>query len=364
MKVTLKAIASELGMNESTVSYALSHKGSLKAETRERILKTAAQMGYVPNRAAQQMSTGKSNLIGVVVPNVLFELGEYCEHLFRLLSEAGYLTSIMVTEFSPERELSIFRNLIGQGAAGLIVCPTTHATTGETPLTLARRNGIPVVCRYHLPDENGILPDYRAIGRVLGEKLRKSGHRNLVLMIPHPPPFPPFSAPLLEGVAEKLGCGGRVRMEAASPGDPAPVRGNFPANPHYEPQMRSLLESGFPEAAEEVFDRVWNSSGSRPDAILCFSENTAFGLMEAARKRGVEIPRELSLVTTQHTLFGKFLPIPVTAAYVPPLEFAEKTVALLLKKIKQKSTQTEQVSLKPVFFPGGTLHPRYSKETT
>lgn len=192
MKITLKDIASALGMNESTVSYALANKGSIKAETRERILRTAEKMGYVPNRSAQQISTGKSNLIGLVVPNVLFELGEYCEHIFRLLSDAGYLTSIMVTEFSPERERSIFRNLIGQGAAGIIVCPTAQNASSsdtESPLHLARLNGVPVICRNIDPQENCVMPDYRAIGSLLGKKLRKCGHRKIALMIPHSAPL-------------------------------------------------------------------------------------------------------------------------------------------------------------------------------
>lgn len=367
MKITLKDIASELGMNESTVSYALANKGSIKAETRERILRTAAKMGYVPNRSAQQISTGKSNLIGLVVPNVLFELGEYCEHVFRLLSDAGYLTSIMVTEFSPERERSIFRNLIGQGAAGIIVCPTTHGTgptsgESESPLQLARLNGVPVVCRNISPMGNCVMPDYRAIGRLLGGELRKCGHRKIALMIPHSAPFPAFFDELRNGVLETLGRRASVRMEALSAA-PAPGPGGpFPPNPHYELQIRSMLATGYIEAAEELFRQVWNSPRKRPDAMIALSENTALGLIAAARKCGVEIPRDLSLVTTQHTLFGHFLSVPVTAAYVPPLEFAEKTVELLLKKIRQNANQVEQVLLKPDFFPGGTLSPRH-KET-
>lgn len=366
MKITLKDIASALGMNESTVSYALANKGSIKAETRERILRTAEKMGYVPNRSAQQISTGKSNLIGLVVPNVLFELGEYCEHIFRLLSDAGYLTSIMVTEFSPERERSIFRNLIGQGAAGIIVCPTAQNASSsdtESPLHLARLNGVPVICRNIDPQENCVMPDYRAIGSLLGKKLRKCGHRKIALMIPHSAPFPDFASELLKGVAETLGRGASVRMETLSPVSVPLPDGPFPPNPHYELQIRSMLAAGYIEATEELFRQVWNNSPqNRPDAMICFSENTALGLIAAARKCGVEIPRDLSLVTTQHTLFGNFLPTPVTAAYVPPLEFAGKTVKLLLKKIRQNSNQVEQLFLKPEFFPGGTLTPQ-QKET-
>ena len=291
MKITLKDIASELGMNESTVSYALANKGSIKAETRERILRTAAKMGYVPNRSAQQVSTGKSNLIGLVVPNVLFELGEYCEHIFRLLSDAGYLTSIMVTEFSPERERSIFRNLIGQGAAGIIVCPTTHranpSSSEESPLHLARLNGVPVICRNIDPQENCVMPDYHAIGSLLGGKLRKCGHRDIALMIPHSAPFPAFFDDLRNGVLETLGKRADVRMEAVS-GTPALCPdGPFPTNPHYELQMRSMLAAGYIEVTEELFRQVWHSPRKRPDAMICFSENTAVGLIAAARERHI-----------------------------------------------------------------------------
>lgn len=360
MKVTLKDIAAKLDMNESTVSYALANKGTIKAETRKLVLETAAQLGYVPNRSAQQVSTGRSNQVGLVVPNVLFELGEFCEHTFRLLSDAGYLTSIMVTEFSPERELSIFKNLIGQGVTGIIACPTAlrqDLTPEQSPLKLAQLNHIPVICRNVIQEGNCITTDYRASGRLIGKELRRCGRRRISLMIPHPPPFSSFSRDLLDGIAETAGADVSVQMEFPDTGPVSTSQGTYPANPHYEEQMRSILETGFLKATEQLFQRVWSNPRKRPDAMVCLSENTALGMMNAAKKCGCRIPRDLSLVTTQHSLFSNFMPAPVSAVYVSALNFAEGTVKLLLKKIKQKSTKAEHVYLKPEFFPGGTLIP-------
>src|SRR5665213_1129746 len=68
---TLQDVADALGMHKSTVSYALSGKGTLSTETRDRVLSTARDMGYFPNPIAQRLASGNRNPAICIFSSVL-----------------------------------------------------------------------------------------------------------------------------------------------------------------------------------------------------------------------------------------------------------------------------------------------------
>ena len=68
--VTINDIARELGVSNSTVSRALRNNPRISDEVTERVKKTAAKMGYIPNSAAQSLRTGKSNTFGLLVRDI------------------------------------------------------------------------------------------------------------------------------------------------------------------------------------------------------------------------------------------------------------------------------------------------------
>src|SRR5882762_5680596 len=70
MVTTLSDVAHRAGVGESTVSRVLRNKGSVSQTTRERILKAAADLHYVPNRIAGTLASMTSKLVGVVIPSV------------------------------------------------------------------------------------------------------------------------------------------------------------------------------------------------------------------------------------------------------------------------------------------------------
>src|SRR5699024_1159551 len=64
-------IATAVGVSAATVSRAFSRPDMVRSEMREQILKTAQQMGYAPNRAARGLVTGRTGVIGMLVPDVV-----------------------------------------------------------------------------------------------------------------------------------------------------------------------------------------------------------------------------------------------------------------------------------------------------
>src|SRR5690625_5381679 len=69
-RATIYSIASTVGVSPSTVSRAFSRPEMVKSELREKILTTARELGYAPNRAARGLATGRTGVIGMLVPDV------------------------------------------------------------------------------------------------------------------------------------------------------------------------------------------------------------------------------------------------------------------------------------------------------
>lgn len=69
-RATIYSIAQKLGISPSTVSRAFSRPELVKATLREQILTTAQEMGYAPNRAARGLATGRTGVLGMLVPDV------------------------------------------------------------------------------------------------------------------------------------------------------------------------------------------------------------------------------------------------------------------------------------------------------
>ena len=66
--VTLKALATQLGLSTTTVSRALNGYDDVAPATRERIVAAASRLGYAPNISAQRLITGRVHAVGVVLP--------------------------------------------------------------------------------------------------------------------------------------------------------------------------------------------------------------------------------------------------------------------------------------------------------
>lgn len=104
----LAQIADAAGVSKMTVSRILRDSGGFSEETRDRVMREADRLGYVPNRLAAAFgSEAASTLVGVCVPRVTSRLyGEVLESIDRSLFRFGYQTMIGANEELPDVEES------------------------------------------------------------------------------------------------------------------------------------------------------------------------------------------------------------------------------------------------------------------
>jgi LacI family repressor for deo operon, udp, cdd, tsx, nupC, and nupG len=99
------------------------------------------------------------------------------------------------------------------------------------------------------------------------------------------------------------------------------------------------IESGA-FAAERLFARQ-----DRPTAIFCFNDEMAFGVMEVARRRGMRVPDDLSVVGFDDIRFSRHMDPPLTTIAQPMRDIGETSVRLLLEIIQGRTTSPQSITL-------------------
>ncbi|MBQ8356745.1 MAG: LacI family DNA-binding transcriptional regulator [Clostridia bacterium] len=141
--ITAKEIAALCGVSQGTVDRALHGRGDISAETRERILRVAAEQGYSPNLSARRLVSGKSGLLGVILFDLYNEyFSELVMHMENAFREAGFLPVVMFSQKDPALEQLCIQKLCAMGVEGIVICPIGQGETLERALSAT---GVPVV---------------------------------------------------------------------------------------------------------------------------------------------------------------------------------------------------------------------------
>ena len=147
-RVSIKDVAKEAGVSASTVSYVLNNSPteSISAETRKRVMAAVQKLGYVPNLNARSLSSRRSNLIGVLIPQTepgkefMFSnpfYGELLSAIEYTARQHGYHLLLSGTQ-EDQGYANVARN---RGVDGIIIVGTYP---GES-LNELKRMGVPIV---------------------------------------------------------------------------------------------------------------------------------------------------------------------------------------------------------------------------
>ncbi|MEM8732202.1 MAG: LacI family DNA-binding transcriptional regulator [Pseudomonadota bacterium] len=143
-KPTLETVAKEAGVSIPTVSQVLRGTGRISEKTRDKVLKAARKLHYVPNSRAAAMRSGENREIGFVINQLRNPFNaEVVGGVVDLLEAEGYLVSIVDTRDDPVRQARQLEAFIRHGRGGLFWVPALD--TSEETLDLLTAQGIPTV---------------------------------------------------------------------------------------------------------------------------------------------------------------------------------------------------------------------------
>ncbi len=302
---TLSEVAAEAGVSPTAVSRYLNKRIALPLSTRKRIDAAIAKLDYRPNVLARRLSTGKTEALSLVAADIANPFfAELAAAVEREAHERGYAVYISSTASGAGSEADAIRRLTDGHVDGLIMM-TNQVDDG----TLARLlDGLGNVV---LLDEAIAGP---AVPKILVENaegtamatrhLLAAGHRDIALIS-----GPPRLLTVTERLAGFMGAMAEAGLEV--------------------PPGRVLLgsyTSRFGDAAATVLLEEPNP----PTAILACSDFIAMGVVRAARRRGLVIPDDLSLVGFDDMAIAELIDPPLTTVRQPIEEMGRLAVRHLL----------------------------------
>lgn len=308
--VTLADVARLAGVSKVTVSKTLNNSGRISQETRERVLKAARDLGYTVNYAARSLRGGRTNLLGMVVPELV---SPYFTDVARAAAEAATAQGLDLGVFTTSRDQKREQERIGMLQGGLadgllIVVPSDSASF----LSSLEKSKIPVVlinhfgARTHLPT---VCADNYHGARAAVEHLLAHGHQRIGFVT---------------GARESTQAQERLRAYRDTLGARGPLDENLIREGNFT-QRR-----GF-EAGQELL-----ALPEPPTAIFAASDATAFGVMDAIKDRGLRIPDDVSLVGFDDVLAASQTHPTLTTVSHPITEMNETAVRLICEMLDGK----------------------------
>lgn len=314
---TQRTIAAAAGISVGTVSRALSNDPLIAAETRELVHRLAAELGYSPDRAAQRLRTGRTNVICLVLSPHDEVLGfgtSVVRGITQALKETPYHLVVMPDFEGSEAEEAIARLVRNKMADGVIFSRTTPHDSRVRYLLEA---DFPFVChgRTELATPHPWVDfDNFDFARRAGIQLSEQGAKRLAILLP-PERFT-FRNFLLDGVLSAVKVTGVA----------------------YEQIQDVTLDSDGAEIETAIRARF--SDKVRPDGLILPGETSALAALAALQDLGLRPGEDVHLVAKQTSgVFGFVRPrVPsltedLTAAGVAMAK-------LLLRRIEGAPTET------------------------
>lgn len=304
-KIGIKDIAAKAGVSIATVSHAFRNPARVSDATREKVLATAREVGYSPNRLAASLRTARSGNIVAIIPDIANGFNSAIIKAIEKVAHAnGYSVLLGDTQGMVAREREFASMTRSQQADGIILL--SHRVPFE-PTGDSGWVGLPPmvsVCEYTGFDDfpsAGI--DDRKAATDATRHLLEYGHREIALITGDIETS--SSRDRLQGFRDAM-------SEVGLPvGDNLVMTGEYTASWGEEATARLL------------------KGKTRPTAIFCFSDEIALGSMFSLREHGLDVPRDMSVMGFDNIQFARYFAPPLTTVAQPREEIGSLAAELL-----------------------------------
>jgi LacI family transcriptional regulator len=326
-KATLKDIATELNITISAVSKALSNHPAMSDATKDLVKKTAIKLNYQQNRIALSLKTGKSFIIGVMIPSAekLF-FGSVVHGIEKVINPMGFNLLLFQTNESLEYEVKGIDTFL-QANVDCIIASIAKETTHYEHYAEIKNRNIPLVLFDRTEESLGVhsvkIDDYKG-GYMATEHLIKKGYKNIghIAGLQHVQIF----KDRLRGYKDALLANKMKYAESMV---------------YYG---KNSIESGGGGMKELLI------KNSKIDAVFCVEDFTALGAMEVLKEQQIKIPKEMGVIGFANESFGKYISPTLTTIDQQTIQMGEEAAKLFLKLKDRKNiySKLESVVLQPI----------------
>jgi len=239
---------------------------------------------------------------------------EVIKGCYNALSRKGFALLLNQSEYNLEQERAILQDLRRKKVGGIIIAPIYGAGDRSNALLLEeiQREGTAVVlCDDYYPGRNfsSVTLDYHSCGQQAASHLWEKGHREIGIF--YQKDFL-VKATRMKGVLDFLGK------------NEAPVRDSW---------IVGFNGQGPTSGAGEAAERFLKSARELPSAFVCGNDEDALYLIQAAERRGLRVPDDLSVVGFDNSDISRLERISLTSVDHPSFQIGEKAAGIMLDKI-------------------------------
>lgn len=323
MSVNIYDVAKKAGVSVVTVSRVINNYPNVRRSSLEKVMHAIKELDYKPNAAARSLAKGKTGMIGLVIPTANdYFMSEVLSSIEKSLRKKGMFLVVSFAadeiDFDNSNCIRLFREDRVDGI--LILSPIKN---DEYLLELKRKDFPFVLLDQH--HSNLQVPSV-TIDNFSGGYIATKA--------------------LLEGGAKKIAhiCGPDIYESSSER-----LRGYKKALEDFNAKVddRFIISGDFSVDSGYRITKKWIIDGTLPDAIFAADDNTAFGVIDAARKYNIAIPDKLTLIGYDNHPFSSSLHPSLSTINQPTKELGEAGVDFLLNIIEGNIKRTSTIVLKP-----------------
>ena len=326
MPVRLKDIARDLGVSVVTVSKVLRNHEDISSETRGRVLKRIEELNYHPNPAARALVTGRSHLVGLIVPDLVHPFfAELAKAISGILRSRGYGLVIASSEEDAELEKQEIGQMLARRLDVLMIASAQWTVESFREIEEQQRPYVLVDRKFADLTANYVGTDDVAVGQMATEHLIENGCRNIAYIGGE---HVSTAVDRLEGFRRAVHSAGlRVsddyiicRSHGDDSGDVTGYR-----------------------AAQELL-----ACSPRPDGIFCNNDPIAMGGMKAILEANLRIPKDISIVGAGNVRYASALRVPLSSVDQDTETLGALAAELALSLVQTDgSAQPKQILMRP-----------------
>ena len=310
-QITLKDIAQRLNVSTVTVSKALRNHPDISDKRAEEIKMAAKKLGYIPNFAARNLSAKRTNTIGVIVPVIANSFfANYVESIYECAFENNFDIILAVSNENSEQERKHLETMLSMRVDGIIISVAEHSKN-EDMVQRIKELKIPIVffdrtiknskcSSVTLANQLGA---FNAVETAIEKGYKKIGH---------------IGGWQNSNIGKERYLGYKKALK----------KYKLPINKDW------IVFGGFgKEDGFNAFMKLYKEN-KLPELIFAVTFPVGLGILEAANKVGIKIPKSLDIICFGDSNINEYLKPAISCVTHDTRQFASEAFNLIMEQIK------------------------------
>ena len=316
-------IAEIVGVSPATVSRALSNKGYVSVATKEKILKVAKELNYVPNSVARSLRSKRTLTLGVLIPNLDNPFySSYVRGIQDVAELNNFIVAIFNTDRKVEKELSYLRIVDERKLEGVIVGREGWSEEGNEFLNYLVKKGIIVITIGHrIKNVDEVYVDTESGAYQATSYLLKLGYSRIAYI----------GAPLSRniGIGRLKGYKKALLEWGIIPDESLIVEGDLTEVCGYN-----------------IIKDLWTKP-LKPDGVLAANDLVAIGVILGARELDIKIPEELGIIGFDNIRESALIIPSLTTVSQPAYEIGRVACEMFINRRNNPNLPLQSITLLP-----------------